>query len=342
VFALAAAVMKRGDYAWASGGLTPEVPWLLGVDATRLFERLDSAPPAQSPSRLLPDGGYAVMRSDWGGAADQIVFDVGPLGCGISGGHGHADLLSIQASFRGQPYIVDPGTLRYTDDDGWRTHYRSTAAHSTIEVDQVGQAVARGAFSWVSRPAAALTHWASTATLDTAVAEHRAYLRLADPVLHRRMVVLRKGRYAVVVDDLEGTAEHRVALRFQFAPMSVTLDPSGWIRAGRGADHGLLVHAFSTGSLKATVHEGETDPKEGWISPAYGRQEPAPVLVYSLTTVLPARVITLLLPTDTLSDSPPAVSPLVEDGRLHGLVFEHDREVFRVDGHTAALSPEAR
>ena len=97
-----------------------------------------------------------------------------------------------------------------------------------------------------------------------------------------------------------------------------------------------------TGSLKATVHEGETDPKEGWISPAYGRQEPAPVLLYALTTTLPARVITLLLPTDALPASPPAVSPLVENGRLHGLVFEDDREVFRVDGQTAVLSPEAR
>ena len=342
VFALAAVAMKRGDYAWASGGLTPEIPWLLGMDGTRLFERLDPAPPAQSPSRLLPDGGYAVMRTDWGSGADQIVFDVGPLGCGVSGGHGHADLLSIQASFRGQPYLVDPGTFRYTDDDGWRTHYRSTAAHSTIEIDQIGQAVPRGTFSWVSRPAAGLIRWTSTTTLDTAVAEHRAYLRLADPVIHRRMVVLRKGHYAVVVDDLEGTAEHRVALRFQFAPMSVTLDPSGWVRAGRGTERGLLVHGFSTGSLKATVHEGEADPKEGWISPAYGRQEPAPVLVYSSTTMLPARVITLLLPTDTLSAAPPAVSPLVEDRRLHGLVFEDDREVFRVDGHTAVLSPEAR
>ncbi len=342
VFAVAATVLKRGDYAWASGGLTPEVPWLLGMDATRLFEQLDSAPPTQSPSRLLPDGGYVVMGSGWGSAADQIVFDVGPLGCRISGGHGHADLLSIQASFRGQPYIVDPGTFRYADDDGWRTHYRSTAAHSTVEIDQVGQAVPSGAFSWASRPAAELTGWTSTVTLDTATAEHRAYLRLADPVLHRRMVVLQKGRYGVVVDDLEGAAEHRVALRFQFAPMSVTLEPSGWIRAGRGTDHGLLVHAFATGSLKAAIHEGETDPKEGWISPAYGRQEPAPVLVYSLTTMLPARVITLLLPTDTLSASPPAVSPVVEDGRLHGLVFEGDREVFRVEDHTAKLFPEAR
>jgi Heparinase II/III-like protein/Heparinase II/III N-terminus len=335
VFALAAAALRRGDYAWASGGYTPEVSWLLGMDATRLFEQLESAPPTQSPSRLLPDGGYVVMRSGWGREADQIVFDTGPLGCRVSGGHGHADLLSIQASFRGQPYIVDPGTFRYTDDGGWRSHYRSTAAHSTVEIDQVGQAVPRGAFSWMSRPAAELTHWTSTATLDTAIAEHRAYLGLTDPVLHRRMVVLRKGRYSVVVDDLEGAAEHRVALRFQFAPMSVTLDPSGWIRAGRGSEHGLLLRAFSTGTLKATVYEGETDPKEGWISPAYGRQEPAPVVVYSLTTMLPVRVITLLLPTDALSAPAPAVLPVIENGSLSGLVLDDGGEVFRADGHPA-------
>jgi hypothetical protein len=335
VFALAAAALRRGDYAWASGGCTPEVSWLLGMDATRLFEQLDSAPPTQSPSRLLPEGGYVVMRSGWGRGADQIVFDTGPLGCRVSGGHGHADLLSIQVSFRGQPYIVDPGTFRYTDDGGWRSHYRSTAAHSTVEVDQVGQAVPRGPFSWMSRPAAELTHWTSTAALDTATAEHRAYLGLADPVLHRRRVVLRKGRYSVVVDDLEGAAEHRVALRFQFAPMSVTLDPSGWVRAGRGTEHGLLLHAFATGTLKATVHEGETEPKEGWISPAYGRQEPAPMLVYSLTSMLPVRVITLLLPTDALSAPAPAVLPVIEDGRLRGLVWEDGGEVFRADDYPA-------
>jgi heparinase II/III-like protein len=335
VFALAAAALRRGDYAWASGGLTPEVPWLLGMDATRLFAQLASAPPAQSPSRLLPDGGYVVMRSDWGREADQIVFDTGPLGCRVSGGHGHADLLSIQAWFRGRPYLVDPGTFRYTADDGWRDHYRGTAAHSTVEIDQVGQAVPRGAFSWLSRPSAQLIHWTSTATLDTATAEHRAYLRLPDPVLHRRMVLLRKGRYGVVVDDLEGGAEHRLALRFQFAAIPVALDPSGWIRAGHGTQHGLLVHAFASAALKAALHEGESDPKRGWVSPEYGRHHPAPVLVYSLTAVPPVRVITLLLPTDALSAPPPVVSPLTEDGWLRGLVFGDGQEVIRVEDRAA-------
>lgn len=331
VFSTAAAVFKRADYAWASDGFTPEVSWLLGAEGVEVIDRLEPRPPAQAPSRLLPHGGYAVMRSGWGGEADQIILDVGPLGCHVSGGHGHADLLSIHASFRGQPYIVDPGTYRYTADDGWRGYYRSTAAHSTVEVDQVGQAEPSGAFGWATRPRAHLIRWTSSPELDSATAEHRAYTRLPDAVIHCRTVRFVKSRYCVVVDDLDGAAEHRVSLRFQFAPMSVTVDPSGWIRAGRDTAKGLLLHAFATTALKTAILEGEIDPRQGWVSSAYGCHQPAPVLVYSLTARLPIRFITLLLPSDDLSAAPPAISPLVEDGRLRGVILDHGREVIRVD-----------
>jgi hypothetical protein len=331
IFSIAAVVFGRGDYAWASGGPRPDVLWLLGVDGAQAFDRLEPGPPAAPASRLLPDGGYAVMRSDWGSGGDQIIFDVGPLGCRISGGHGHADLLSIQASFRGQPYIVDPGTYGYTADEGWRGHYRGTAAHSTVEIDQVGQAEPRGAFGWVSRPRAHVIAWKSTPALDSATAEHRAYGRLADPVVHRRTVHFVKPRYCLIVDDLEGALEHRVNLRFQLAPMSVTLDPSGWIRAGRDSTKGLLIHAFATSPLKTLILEGETEPKQGWVSSDYGRHHAAPVLVYSLTAMLPVRLISLLVPTEHLSASPPSVSPLTEDGWLRGLTLDDGREIVRVD-----------
>jgi hypothetical protein len=342
VFSAAAAVLRRGDYGWASGRLMPEVLWLLGTAGADVLARLEPVLPAQTPSRLLPDGGYVVIRTSWGSEADQIIFDVGPLGCPVSGGHGHADLLSIQASFRGQPYIVDPGTFSYTRDEGWRSYYRNTAAHSTVELDQVGQAVPHRAFGWVSRPRAQLIRWASTPAFDSATAEHRAYSRLQDPVIHRRTVHFVKPRYCVVVDDLEGAAEHRVSLRFQFAPMSLTLDPSGWIRAGHGTAKGLLLHAYATSALKTVILEGDTDPKQGWVSSDYGCHQPAPMLVCSLTTVLPVRLITLLLPTDDLSACPPAVSPLTEDGWLCGLIFEDGREVIRADQFMGRRSDDSR
>lgn len=327
IFSIAATVLKRGDYAWAAGDLTPEVLWSLGTEGLEVFDGLESTLPAQAPSRLLPDGGYAVMRTGWGREADQVIFDAGPLGCRISGGHGHADLLSFEASFRGQPYIVDPGTLCYTGDEGWRNYYRGTAAHSTIEIDEVGQAVPHGPFGWVARPRAHITRWTSTPERDAVAAEHHAYRRLHDPVVHRRAVFLMKPRYCVVVDDVEGgAAEHRLRLRFQFAPMAVSLDPSGWVRAGRGTQMGLFLQAFSTSALKAAILEGETDPRQGWVASDYGDHQPAPMLVYLVTAVLPVRIVTLLLPTDSLLASPPSVSPLTEGGSIRGLAFDDGLE----------------
>jgi hypothetical protein len=335
IFSTAATVLKRGDYAWAAGGLTPDVLWLLGgTEGVEVFDRLESSLPAQAPSRLLPDGGYAVMRTGWTNEADQVILDGGPLGCHVSGGHGHADLLSVEASFRGEPYIVDPGTFRYTADEGWRSYYRGTAAHSTVEIDEVGQAVPNGPFGWVSRPRAQITRWTSTPELDAVAAEQHAYGRLQDPVVHRRAVFLVKPRYCVIVDDLAGAAEHRVRLRFQFAPMSVTLDPSGWVRAGRGTQKGLLLHAFSTNALKAAILEGETDPRQGWVASDYGDHQPAPMLVYSVTARLPVRIVTLLLPTDTLLASPPSVSPVNEGGSIRGLAFDDGLEPTWTDNFT--------
>lgn len=328
VFSTAAALLGRADHAWAGGGLMPEVLWLLGADGAQAVDRLESTAPEQRPSCVLPQGGYAVMRSDWGPEADQVILDVGPLGGHISGGHGHADLLSIQASFAGHPYIVDPGTFRYTADDGWRGYYRGTGAHSTVDIDGAGQAVPHGPFGWEKRPKARLVHWESTTTRDVAVGEHRAYARLADPVTHRRTVIRAKSRqYCVIVDDLDGRTEHRVDLRFQFAPMPLTLDPALWARAVKTPTAGLFIHAFATVPLKATVLEGELDPRGGWLSADYGRHEPAPVLVYAAVAHLPLRIITVLIPTDNPVAPPPSVAPLTEHGELLGVVVDGHREI---------------
>src|SRR5207245_2362168 len=245
LFSTAAAVFGRSDYAWAAGGLAPDTLWLLGAPALESFESLRPAPPASAPSRVFAGGGYAVMRSGWEREAHHLIFDVGPLGCAISAGHGHADLLSIQCSVFGQPYLVDPGTYCYTADRDWRDFFRSTAAHSTVLLDGAGQAVPAGPFAWERRPRARLLRWVSTEAFDLAEAEHDAYRRLPDPVVHRRRVGFVEPRYWVVVDDLDGAAEHRVELRFQFAPLAVTVDPALWATAHWQDGRGLLIRPFA-------------------------------------------------------------------------------------------------
>lgn len=330
VFGPAAVLFRRADYAWAARGATPEVVWLLGVEGLRAFDSLPSDPPVSAvSSRLFPHGGYAVMRSGWDRSAHRLILDAGPQGCPVSGGHGHADLLSVQCALFGEPYLVDAGTCVYTADAQWRDYFRGSTAHNTITVDGVEQAAPAGPFKWRHRPRARLRRWISTEAMDLADADHDAYHRLPDPVTHRRRVLFVKPRYFAIVDDLDGRSDHRIDLRFQFAPMDVTLNPDSWVLAADSTGRECRMLVSATTPLQTELVHGQTGPLQGWISADYGRREPAPMLVCSTVARLPLRIVTLLFPMDSLFALPPSVN--ARPGHRHiEIAFEHGVETLHI------------
>lgn len=330
-FAVAAALFGRADFAWAAGGAAPEIAWLMGTSGMRAFDELQPSAPAASASRAFPSGGYAVMRSGWDGSAHHMLVDAGPIGCPVSGAHGHADLLSIQCSIFGEPVIVDPGTHCY-GDSRWRDFFRSTAAHSTILIDRDSQAEPAGAFGWHRRPRVRLREWHSTADVDFLDAEHDGYAALAQPVTHRRRVIFIKPSYWIVVDDLSGSGRHDVELRFQLACDKVTLGPHPWARVETAQRHCLWISPFPSAPAQPALKCGEPEPICGWIAPEFTRLSPAPMLIYSFAVALPWRIVTLLLPDRQGPSTPPAVRPLYDTGGLpHGFVFERPRRLVRFD-----------
>ncbi|HZJ72448.1 MAG TPA: alginate lyase family protein, partial [Planctomycetota bacterium] len=254
LFAVAAAVFARADYAWAAGGPAPEVRWLLGADGVAAFAALTPRPPQGPTSRAFPAGGYVVFRSGWDAAAHQLIFDAGPLGCPVSGAHGHADLLSLQASAFGQPFLVDPGTGAYVPG-AVRDHFRGSLAHSTLTIDGASQARPNGPFSWNERPHARLHHWALEGADESAAGAHDAYARPGRALRHRRRILFAR-RFWLVVDDVLGSGTRRVEQRFQFAPVSLSLEPSGWVRARSDAGACLWLRALAAVPLTVEVHEG--------------------------------------------------------------------------------------
>ena len=309
VFSLAAALFGRADCAWAAGGATPEILWTLGPAGLAAFDALAPAPPKAPSSRCFPDGGWVVMQSGWAATRHQLTFDAGSLGCPITGGHGHADLLGVQCAVFGEPYIVDAGTFTYTADAASRTFFRGTAAHSTVMIDDEPQAFSTGPFQWSERPRATLREWRSSRLFDYADAEHEAFRRLGGVVVHRRRIVFVKARGWVVVDDLTGDGTHKIDVRFQFAPIAVSLDTDLQARARGRSEHALIVRAFSRAPLGAHVFSGALAPIQGWVSGEYGQREPAPVLVYTTTAALPLRIITVLQPVADPDAEAPAVTP---------------------------------
>lgn len=297
VFAVAAAVFARADYAWAARGEHAELFWLMGRDGLEVVSALKPCPPAQSPSRHFPSGGYAVMRASWSGDTHQLIFDTGPLGCHYSAGHGHADLLSIQCSAYGVPLLVDSGTGCYTPEPLWRNYFRSTAAHNTADVDSMGQARPLATFTWSARPAARLLAWTSTGGFDYADAAHDAFARDGQKLTHRRRVVFLKRRGAwIVIDDFLGSGEHEVNTHFQFAPRAELHHRGKWL-LGSGPDGaGLFIRAYAPVRLKEAVFRGCFEPVAGWVSECYGARRPAPLLEFQSRAVWPLRVVYLIVP----------------------------------------------
>lgn len=342
VFSTAAVLFNEPAYAWAAGALAPETLWLLGSSAMETFDTLQPLSPPLDTCRVFNDGGFAVMRSGWDRDSHSLIFDSGPLGCPFSGGHGHADLLSIQCSVFGRPHLVDAGTCCYTANSELRDFFRGTAAHSTVMVDGKGQAEPAGPFAWQTRPTGKLLGWTSNQMLAFADAQHDGYQSLRDPVAHRRRVIFRKPRYWVVVDDLSGTEKHLIEIRFQFAPMEVRADQLGWARATLDGRQGLLLRAFATVPLRTEVREGRPVPLEGWVSPNYGQAEPAPVLVYTLSTELPVRVVTLLWPSERVHEETPRVDFICDHRRrVCGLVLPDLAETVTFDDAEPVLERAA-
>ena len=340
-FGVAAALFGRGDFAWAAGGLTPDVAWLMGREGVEAFDHLAAAPPVRDASRIFPSGGYAVMRTGWTRDAHQMIVDVGPLGCPVSSGHGHADLLSLQCDLFGEPCIVDPGMHAYGGDSRWRDHFRSTSAHSALTVDGASQAEPTGPFGWRRQPRVRLREWHSTPDFDFVDAEHDGYASLPDPVIHRRRVIFVKPGYWIVVDDLAGRARHQIELTFQFASPDVRLEAHPWARAATPGGGVLWISPFPSAPAQPALKCGEPSPIRGWIAPQIARLSPAPMLIYSFAVALPWRIVTLLLPDRQGLSAPPAVRPLYDDGGLpHGFVFERPRRVVRFDDRAVLVERE--
>src|SRR5262249_38905150 len=83
-------------------------------------------------SQSFPHAGTYIMRD----GDLYLCFNASGVGINGRGSHGHNDVLSIEVSAGGRALIVDPGTYVYSADLEKRHQFRSTAYHSTVQIDK--------------------------------------------------------------------------------------------------------------------------------------------------------------------------------------------------------------
>jgi hypothetical protein len=201
----------------AAGETPPELFWTAGEGGVLGYEALEADARGPGSQAFAEAGTYLLREGDL-----FMLFNASGAGLSGRGSHGHNDALSFEVSARGTCFIRDPGTYVYTSDLAERHLFRSTAYHSTVEVDGEEQNTtdARLPFRIGDEARPRVLRWESDGARDLVVAEHGGYARLkSGPVTHRRSVLFDKRRGLWLVEDaLAGEGLHTFRFVFHLSP----------------------------------------------------------------------------------------------------------------------------
>jgi hypothetical protein len=249
--------------------------------------------PAQRPSRFA-DAGITLLRT----IGENEIWcrcDVGPHGYFSIAAHAHADALSVEVRYAGVDILADPGAYCSHEEPAWRSYFRSTIAHNTVELARRSQSSEGGLFAWVRHAQARELEVIDEGDFARWTAEHDGYAWLNPPALHRRSVLLDRASHSIdIIDEIKGASQD-IRLAFHFGPeVQVQLNNSCAVLDWPAASTPGVAQLELPPALRWTLHRGETEPILGWYAPGPGRRVAAFSLVGSGRSVPGAPLATRL------------------------------------------------
>ncbi len=124
-----------GSFPWVNDAAPDSTPPLAQLSelSSALGLRLPGFVNAEAGDFALAETGWQFVRS----GHHELLFDVGVIGPPEQPGHGHSDALAFELRWDGDPIVVDTGVSTY-ESDSTRVFERSTRAHATVTVDDLG------------------------------------------------------------------------------------------------------------------------------------------------------------------------------------------------------------
>ncbi|MEM6571124.1 MAG: alginate lyase family protein [Planctomycetota bacterium] len=239
------------------------------AEYARRLGRTAPEPPAERLTSLEASGYVRVAHGPI-----LAILDVGEIGPKYLPGHAHADTLSFEVSFDGRRVITNGGTSVYEQGDE-RLRQRSTAAHSTVEIDGESSSEIWSSFR-VARRAEPLDLRIEDGAAGLSVAcSHDGYKRLPGKVIHRRT-----WRFADRSIDVEDT----LTGRFDSAIARLHLHPD--FDASLGEQGAVVAHERRT-AFDVRVDGGQLTSERGTWHPGFGRSLPNDQLLYRIDPAEP-------------------------------------------------------
>ncbi len=290
VLALGAVVFNEPRFKSSAlaAAMPEELLWVLGEEGVRAFQNLPETDKGTASQAFRDAGTYLLRDNDL-----YLLFNASGNGLMGRGSHGHNDALSLEVSACGTQFIVDPGTYVYSANLEERQLFRSTAYHSTVEVDNTEQNSTDPDLPFVIGDEAhpRVLRWETGREHDLIIAEHDGYKRLAEGVTHRRSVRFEKReRWWIVEDSLTGAGEHVFRFRFHFAEnLETSMRAQGIICAcDKMTGARLLVAALDLDS------EPEFEPR--FISRDYGAKSASVAACWTVRDTVPCKFRWAIVP----------------------------------------------
>ncbi len=226
-----------------------------------LFEQAGVVYSIAEGHAAYPHGGYWIMRY----AELFVIIRCGDVGVYGTGSHAHNDALSFELAWGSEALVVDPGSYLYTADPGARNLFRSTAFHSTLQLDGAEQNPLdeKALFVMEDQRQAEATLWDVSDPLRPVFeGRHSGYGRLPEPAVHTRRIELDSvAARLLITDSVTSAGAHHLDWTFPLNSCEATADGP---RASARFSGGL--------ALELTGDGLEFRVEDGWISPSYGRR----------------------------------------------------------------------
>lgn len=232
-----------------------------------------------SPLLVLPVTGLVrAVVGDW-----DLLADVGPPCPPSLPGHAHADTLSCLVHVDRFPLLVDTATSTY-EPGPVRRYERSTAAHSTVQLDGADSTEVWGVFRAGRRARVSGLDAHADASGITCGAAHDGFRALRGRPAHRRRWSLSTGGLCVE-DMVTGRDRHEIVVRWQLAP-GVTVGVTGdtALVSGPVGDFRVAISATVPTRLTAETRQ---------VAIGFGSTADAPVLTCRMEAILPVGVTTV-------------------------------------------------
>lgn len=318
-----AILFARGDYKFVAKDLYEETVWLFDAASLEKFEALRAFPPAQK-SKGFRAGGYYIMRDGWTETDNYLLIDGGGMGA-LSGGHSHADALSIDCAAGGKTLLVDPGTYTYHESAELRNYFRSTIAHNTLTINEKNSSDPGGKFSWQTIAKSHVDSWIRQQRFDFFEGAHDGYQRFPhSPATHQRSILFLKNDYWIIRDYVETLGANDYQLNFHFdvgtKPVIEGAENGGFC-VSETADKNAGMRLFTFGDNGGWQH------KESWISTRYGRRVNAPFLRFVSKGIGAQEFFTFLFPVDAAGRAPEVFPIEVTGGRAFVAEYGNYRDL---------------